>query len=301
MSKLTIASAVLGLLAPLYAQNSPSGPGDFMAERIITLSYVDAPTQPNLPASVIAGIQNGVIELHQRFTYNAAQRTLEQLAFIVPANSPVPFPDPSGAPVGDHYIIQVDSASVVNASHPSLILTGHVTSNDMITPFGDITGTGVTLSIGYTTAGSSVQFGPILESVSPLYGLYSVSGAGSLSLVPSPQKCSQNTLNGVYSFQLSGSTQIQSSPLAFGPYVDNGLFTADGQGNLTVHDSGNSAGHVFLNRTFPIVYVINNDCTGTFAWPGAGMDVQVSKDGSTINMVFTAPFAVVASGSGKRQ
>jgi hypothetical protein len=133
-------------------------------------------------------------------------------------------------------------------------------------------------------------------------GTVQFGGAGSVSgpnIISPP--CGAANLSGVYMFQLSGSVQTQSSPLAFGPYVDNGLFTADGNGNLTVHDSGNSAGSVFLKRTFPIAYVINNDCTGTFTWPGAGMDVQVSKDGNTINMVFTAPSAVVASGSGKRQ
>ena len=298
MSKLTVASAVLGLVVRLNAQNSPSGPGDFMAERIITLAYVNAPTQPNLPASVIAGIQNGVIELHQRFTYNSAQRTLEQLAFIVPANSPVPFPDPSGAPVGDHYIIQVDSAAVANASHPSLILTGHVTSNDIITPFGDITGTGVTLSIGYTTAGSSVQFGPILESVSPLYGLYSVSGAGSLSLTPSQTVCSNATLNGTYFFQMGGSVQGTSGWM---PYWESGSFQADGKGAITVLDSGNVGGTVYSGRSFGITYSLNDSCQGTFTFGGSQFDVQVSRDGSSINWASVKPSVVVANGTGRRQ
>ena len=58
MSQLTITTSLITMLPPLYAQSSPSGPGDFMAERINTLPYVDAPVQPNLPTSVIAGIQN---------------------------------------------------------------------------------------------------------------------------------------------------------------------------------------------------------------------------------------------------
>ena len=270
-----------------------------MAERIITLQYVDSPAPPNLPASVIAGIQNGVIELHQRFTYDSAQRTIEQLAFIVPANSPVPFPDPSGAPVGDHYIIQVDSASIANSSHPSLILTGHVTLNDVITPFGDVTGTGVTLTIGYNTAGSAVQFGPILESVSPLYGLYSVSGAGSLSLTPSARNCSLSTLNGIYMFQLNGF--VQGSGGGWNPFVDSGVLIADGLGNITVLDSGSIAGSIFSGRTFPVTYLINDNCSGTFAFGTSGMDVQISRDGRAINMVFTKPSAVIANGTGRLQ
>ena len=63
-----------------------------MAERLLTLPYVVAPVAPNLPDAVLAGLQNGVIEIHQRFTYNSAQRTVEQLSFVLPANSPLPFP-----------------------------------------------------------------------------------------------------------------------------------------------------------------------------------------------------------------
>jgi hypothetical protein len=155
-----------------------------MAERVLPLTAVIAPTTPNLPDAVLGGIKAGAIEIHQRSIYNSGQRTLEQLAFVVPATSPVPFPNPGAAPVADHYMIQVESASTSNSPRPSVILAGHAISNDSPTPWGDITGAGVILTFGYTTAGGSVQFGPILESVSPLYGLYSDRGAASLSLTP---------------------------------------------------------------------------------------------------------------------
>jgi hypothetical protein len=297
MSKVRVV-AFLAALAPLYAQNSSNGPGDFMAERVLTLPYVVAPVAPNLPDAVLAGIQNGVIELHQRFTYNSAQRTVEQLAFIVPANSPVPFPDPSGAPVGDHYIIQVDSASITNSTHSSVVLSGHVTLNDVITPFGDVTGSGVTLTIGYNGAGSAVQFGPILESVSPLYGLYSVSGAGSLSLTPSPNACAAGTLNGVYLFQIGGSVQNSGG---FVPYMESGSFQADGQGNIMVLDSGNVGGSVFSNRQFPVSYNLNENCMGAITFGSNQFDIQVSRDGKSINWSSTKPAGVIANGTGRLQ
>src|SRR5664279_3542932 len=106
MSRLYTAGSIVTLLAalaPLHGQSSTNAPGDFMAERLVPLSAVSAPTPPNLPDSVLGGIQAGAIEIHQRFIYNSGQRTLEQLAFIVPANSPVPFPNPGAAPVADHY------------------------------------------------------------------------------------------------------------------------------------------------------------------------------------------------------
>ena len=196
----------------------------------------------------------------------------------------------------------MDNASVVSSSHPSLVLSGHVTLNDVITPFGDITGAGVTLTIGYSAAGAAVQYGPILESVSPLYGLYSTSGAGSLSLTPSAQKCAPGTLNGTYMFTLGGSVQGSTG---WAPYLESGTFQSDGQGNIAVLDSGNIAGRVFKGRTFPIVYTVNDDCTGTFTFGSSSnpstMDVRVSPDGKTMNMVFTNPATVVANGSGRQQ
>ena len=301
MSKQLIAGSIvifLAALAPVQAQTNTNGPGDFMAERVLTLSSAVAPNPPNFPDAVLTALQNGVIELHQRFTYNSAQHTIEQLAFVVPANTPVPVPDPSGAPVGDHYIIQVDSAIISNSSHPSLVLAGHVTLNDVPTPFGDVTGAGVTLTIGYNTAGAAVQFGPILESVSPLYGLYSTSGAGSLSLTPSPRTCSSSTLNGVYLFQMGGSVQVSG---VWQPYWESGSFSADGNGGMTVLDSGNAGGNVYSGRTFPVAYNLNENCLGTITFGGSQFDIQVSRDGKAINWASTKPSSVIANGTGRLQ
>ena len=300
MSKLHTAGSIVTLLAalaPLHAQSSANAPGDFLVERVLTLDHAFAPVPPNLPDAVLAGIKAGVIEFHQRFIYNSAQRTLEQFNYVVPANSPVPLPDPSKAPVGDHYLVQIESASISNSPSPSVILAGHVTLNDVVTPFGYNTGAGVTLTFGYSTAGAAVQFGPVIESVSPLYGLYSDKGAGSLSLTPSTHKCTVGTLNGVYMFQLNGS---QLGPFGWLQYTDSGRFQADGKGNLTVVDSGNSGGTVFAGRTFPIVYTVNDDCSGAFAFGSNAMDIQVSLDGKAINMVFTKPSTVNASGVGRQ-
>ena len=301
MSKLIAGSivALMATLAPLRAQNGANAPGDFLAERILTLSSIIAPTPPSFPDAVLAGLKAGAIEIHQRFTYNSAQRTLEQLAFVLPANSPVPFPDPSSAPVADHYLIQVENASISTSPRPSVILSGHVTLNDAPTPWGDVTGAGITLTFGYRSAGGAVQFGPILESVAPVYGLYTDSGAGSLSLTPSPQKCTLGNLNGTYMFTLGGS--IQNASGGFDPWAESGRFQADGNGNFTVLDSGNFGGKPFISRTFAGTYVLDENCVGTFAFFSNLMDFQVSRDGRAINMVFTKPGSVIANGTGRLQ
>jgi hypothetical protein len=223
---------------------------------------------------------------------------MDQLTFAVPANSPLPFPNPPSAAVLDHYVVQVENTGVSLLPAPSVILAGHATSNDPPTPFGNITGAGVTLTFGYKGSGSSVQFGPIMESVSPLYNLYSPAGVGSLSLTPSLQTCSNATLKGTYIFTLGGSVQTGST---FQPYAETGRFSADGAGNITVLDSGNQAGQVFQSRTFPIAYTVDANCGGIFNFGGSSMDVQVSRDGTRLNMVFTKPSYVVASGAGSIQ
>src|SRR3981081_1434046 len=110
MNKFFTAGAILALLTGVASLQAQNGVGDFSVERILTLNNVLSPPNPSLPDAVLARLQNGTVELRQLFTYSSAQRTLEQLAFVVPANSPLPFPDPRGAPVGDHYIVQIESA-----------------------------------------------------------------------------------------------------------------------------------------------------------------------------------------------
>ena len=283
-----------------FAQNSDVNPtGDFTIERVLTLNSVISPLAPNFPPPVLAGLQDGSLEVHQFFIYKSAQRTVEQLAIVVPGKSPVPFPSPASAPVADHYIIQVDRISTTTRPGPAAVVVGHVTSNDAPTPWGDITGTQVTISFGYSGSGAATQFGPIYESVNPVYGLYTATGAGSLNPTPSQQACSNATLNGTYLFRLNGASL--GSDNSWTPYAESGRFTADGQGNITVHDTGSIAGRQFLNRTFHIDYALDETCTGTFKFAGGSQDVQVSLDGRQVNLVFTSPSYVVANGSGSLQ
>ncbi len=302
MNKYTLVGALAALAAitPLaFAQDNQNAIGDFTMERVLTPSGVTAPTAPALPPPVLAGFLNGSLEIRQVFAYNSAQRTLEQTAFVVPGKSPLPFPSPGSVPIADHYILHVDSARLTSQPGASAVLTGKVISNDMPTPFGDITGAIVTISFGYQGSGPATHFGPVYESVSPLYGLYTATAVGNLSLTPTAQGCSAATLNGVYMFQLQGS--VQNGPSSYGPFVDNGRLFADGQGNLTVIDAGSLNGSIFTDRTFPATYVLDQLCSGTFKWSGGAMNVVVSKDGQRINMVFTFPSSVVAGGIGQLQ
>jgi hypothetical protein len=278
--------------------------GDFTMERVLTLAGLATPTAPNIPAPLLAALQSGALEIHQVFAYSSAQRTLESTAFVVPGNSPLPFPSPSAATLVDHYIIQIDSASTTSSPGASAVLVGHVTSNDAPTLAGNITGAIVTLSFGYRGSAGATQFGPIVESVSGLYSVYTATGVGSLAANATPPKCSLASLNGTYLFRLSGFIQNGSTAFgpSFGPNVDNGRFIADGNGNFTVLDSGNINGSTFLNRSLPGTYTLDTNCVGSAKMAGGvSFDIQVSKDGRTLNVVFTQPSSVAASGNAQLQ
>ncbi len=306
MNKFTFVGALAALLSisPLgraQVQNSDNAIGDFTLERVLTLSSVTSPTPPTFPPPVLAGLQNGTIEVHQTFVYNSAQRTIEETILVVPAKSPLPFPSPGTAPIGDHYIIHVDSARITSQPGASAVITGKVISNDAPTPWGDITGAIVTISFGFQGSGASIHFGPIYESVSPLYGLYSATGVGSLSLTPSPlaQTCSAATLNGVYMFQLQGSLQAGSG--ASSPFVDSGRFVADGQGNINIIDAVNLNGTVFTDRNFPATYVLDQYCAGTLKLSNGAMSIVVSKDAQRVNLIFTSPSSIAVMGTAQLQ
>jgi len=145
-------AALLSGAASLQAQNPV---GDFTVERVQTLAGVISPNTPVVPDAVLAGVQNGVIEFHQRFVYSSANRTLEQFFWIAPANSPLPLTDTTSATLVDHYLVQIESSGVASLPAPSVILSGHAVSNDPPTPFGNITGAGVTLTFGYRGAGAA--------------------------------------------------------------------------------------------------------------------------------------------------
>ena len=295
----TVAAAILGSGCALHAQTAGSTVGDFTIERVLTLASIIAPTAPNFPPPVLAGLQAGAIEIHQVFAYNSAKGTVEQTAFVVPGKSPVPFPSPGNAPVADHYIVQVDAASVTSSPSPSVVLIGHVTSNDVPTPWGNITGAGISIAFGYQSTGSSLQFGPIVESVSPVYGLYTATGVGSLSLTPSTQLCGVATLNGTYMFQLGGA--INEGFVGFLPYWESGSLTADGKGGVTVLDSGNIGGSSFTGRANSMSYTLNGNCQGTLSSSAMSMDFQVSKDGGFITFAVTKPSSIIANGNGRLQ
>jgi hypothetical protein len=267
-------------------------------ERVLTLSGISSTAPPNLPMLVLNALASDAIEVHQVFTYNSAQRTLEQTSYVLPGRSAVPNPNLGSAPVNDHYMIQIDSVQLGQAHGQAAALTGHVISNDIPTPFGDIAGTEVTLSFGYQGSGPATQFSSISESVTPVYAIYTAAGVGSLSPNASIPKCTVATLNGVYMYNLRGF--IETSPNTWTSYVESGHFNADGNGNIKVFGTQH-VGETIAPNHLTATYVVNDDCTAAISSKGLGMDLVISNNGQRLSLVFTSPTIVAAMGDGQLQ
>lgn len=296
---LTLAVLSAALSHSMLAQQGQTNSlGDFTMERIILLSGVSAPTPPNLPGQVLDALQSGALEMHQVFVYSSAQRIIDQTNYILPGGSPLPSTDLSKAIVGDHYKIQVDSIVVNQSRGPSALMIGRVVSNDMITPFGDITGAMVSLSFGYQGSGPGMRFATIIESVSPIYTIYSAAGVGSLSATASPQKCTLSTMSGSYQYSIRGS--VMTAPNTFTPYVESGYLTADGIGNVAVFGTVNLGGNVMPNR-LPLSYTINDNCSGVLKGKAGSLEMVLSSEGRRVNLMFTSPSNLIAVGDGQLQ
>ena len=80
---------IIGLLAvavPAGAQTLTS----LTMERVLTLSSAQSSLTSNLPASVLASIASGNLEIHEQINYNPQGNTLTSTFFLEPAGTTPP-------------------------------------------------------------------------------------------------------------------------------------------------------------------------------------------------------------------
>ena len=143
-----------------------------------------------------------------------------------------------------------------------------------------------------------MRFGTVIETVAPLYTIYTASGVGSLSPTASPQKCTLATFNGSYQYSIRGSMQTAAN--VFTPYVESGYLTADGNGNVAVFGTVNLGGKVLPNH-LPLTYTINDGCSGLLSGKSGSLEFVLSGDGRRLNLMFTSPAILIAAGDGQLQ
>jgi hypothetical protein len=197
----------------------------FSVESIIPLTNIDSVTQASIPADVLSALQGGTLEIRQAVSYTSASSTLTVHGFLVQPGSPIPTPTgTTGLTDVWNYTVAVSNVTLSSKTMNSVILTGTINPND-VTPFGDISGTVVSFSTGYTvpTDGSAPTFTGVSTSVVGVATLFAKAGAGTitsgssgggsaaLTAVAGPK----NAIMTLDTFQLDGTQSTGNGKLTF--------------------------------------------------------------------------------------
>ena len=94
---------VLTYAAPATAQTLQA----FNIERTIALNDILTTITPNLPASVLAALAGGALEIHETIVYNPTANTLTSTIFALPTGSPLPTPPAELANLGTALVAMV--------------------------------------------------------------------------------------------------------------------------------------------------------------------------------------------------
>jgi hypothetical protein len=189
----TLLLAVAGAI-PLAAQTSPTTPTTAATcttaptglttlnfERAATLSDILTTLTPNLAANVLASIAGGAQEIREIFIYNPQQGTVTSTVFLVASGAPLPTPN-FNFQTG---VIQTTTTkiSLILAGCnpvPSLLLVGTASASSASGAFGNVNGSPVAISIGYTTD-TPPKINNVAEVIAGIVVAYSAAGTGTVT------------------------------------------------------------------------------------------------------------------------
>jgi hypothetical protein len=130
----------------------------FNIERSIALNDILTPITPNLPASVLAALAGGALEIRETLVYNSQANTVTSTIFAVPTGSPIPTPPAELANLGTALVasvtMTVDRIYVTTTPFMSVMFVGS-DSQSTVTPYGSYQGAVSTISAGFTAATSA--------------------------------------------------------------------------------------------------------------------------------------------------
>jgi K319-like protein len=145
---------VLASTAPATAQTLQA----YNIERSIALNDILSTITPNLPASVLAALAGGALEIRETEVYNPQANTLTSTIFAVPTGSPIPTPPAELANLGTALVAQVtmtiDRIYVTTKPFMSVMFVGTDTQST-VTPYGTYQGAVSSISAAFTTATSA--------------------------------------------------------------------------------------------------------------------------------------------------
>ena len=149
-------------------------------ERVIPLADVLTTLTPNVPASTLASIAGGALEIHEKLIYNSQLGTVTSTLFLVPAGGPVPTPNFDFS-TG---VVQVTSFQVSQVLFgcspvPSALLVGTATTTNGV--YGAISSAPAAISIGYTTD-NPPKINNVTEVLAGVAVAWSAGGTGTFTV-----------------------------------------------------------------------------------------------------------------------
>jgi hypothetical protein len=189
----TLLLAVAGAI-PLAAQTSPTTPTTAATcttaptglttlnfERAATLADILETSTPNLPPNVLASIAGGAQEIREIFVYNSQQGTVTSTVFLVASGAPLPTPN-FNFQTGVIESVTTRISLILTGCNPvpSLLLVGTVSSSSASGAFGNVNGSPVAISIGYTTD-TPAKINNVAEVLAGLVVAYSPAGTGTVT------------------------------------------------------------------------------------------------------------------------
>lgn len=163
---------------------SPSDLTALTVEQAIPVANIFAAVPVSLGAAAQA-VASGALELRQRIIYTPFNNNLEVRGFLVQPGTAVPAPSLSGLTTAWLYNVRVDRLQISNTPVRNILFSGPVTSTVVTTPFGDLTGSTVTISFGYAPGAAATDpatFTALTTNVSGAATLYSATGSGSYTI-----------------------------------------------------------------------------------------------------------------------
>ncbi len=152
-----VATSVFG---PAWAQSTQKEIEEYSVERVVPLSFLLAPAPLPFPDDVLKALQAGKLEIRVRNRYTSSDSIMTSHAYLVPAGTPLPLPEPmpAGSPATiSLFTKKVDSILFSDKPVPGVTLIGRVIAVP-VRPAGlDILGSVHITTFGYTE-GSPATF-----------------------------------------------------------------------------------------------------------------------------------------------
>ena len=194
--------STVALTGILLAQttNPPPAPAvqAFNIERDVTLNALNSTLTPNISASVLAAVQAGALALRETINFSPNASLLTINLFTVQPGAPLPTPAGTNLTSGGISVltVKVDKTYIVTMPINSVMFVGTVATNSPPSPFGDLTGEPVAVSVGFTN-----DTPPAINNVVTLIGGtvvdYSASASGTLTLTGVSVTPPNSTGNGI--------------------------------------------------------------------------------------------------------